>query len=235
MVKLFGAATRGNRKLSALAVALCLGSGAALASAATPAAAATTVTFDFVGKCADCSGYGLGQLTLTNFTPGQKITAANFVSFSYTSNMIDLSISASQLTALAGLLDPSNMTDAHVMVGGDGMTFESSGTGFWAVASAGEGGAGPGGAAGGGGGGGGGGGSAGADAPPQPPTSFFDGADFDTINSSFTVDDFGPSFDFRQVDSVPEPASWALMIGGFAGVGGLLRSRHRSALSIETA
>ena len=32
-----------------------------------------------------------------------------------------------------------------------------------------------------------------------------------------------------QIAGVPEPATWALMIGGFAGMGGMLR--HRRALA----
>jgi hypothetical protein len=30
---------------------------------------------------------------------------------------------------------------------------------------------------------------------------------------------------------VPEPASWALMLGGFGAIGGAMRSRRKSAVS----
>lgn len=39
---------------------------------------------------------------------------------------------------------------------------------------------------------------------------------------------FGPALDNISIAAVPEPASWAMMIGGFALVGGALRSRRRS-------
>ena len=35
--------------------------------------------------------------------------------------------------------------------------------------------------------------------------------------------------DGYQVDSVPEPAAWAMMILGFLGVGGLIRRRRAKA------
>jgi hypothetical protein len=44
-------------------------------------------TYQFVGQCGDCVGTGIGRLTLQNYTPGQALTWANFVSFTYTSNI----------------------------------------------------------------------------------------------------------------------------------------------------
>ena len=38
---------------------------------------------------------------------------------------------------------------------------------------------------------------------------------------------FGPALDNVSIDAVPEPATWAMMIGGFAMVGGALRSARR--------
>ena len=38
---------------------------------------------------------------------------------------------------------------------------------------------------------------------------------------------FGPALDNVSIDAVPEPATWAMMIGGFALVGGALRSARR--------
>ncbi len=37
---------------------------------------------------------------------------------------------------------------------------------------------------------------------------------------------FGPALDHVRIAPIPEPASWALMLGGFALVGGLLRRRR---------
>jgi hypothetical protein len=44
-------------------------------------------TYQFVGQCGDCVGTGTGLLTLQNYTPGQALTWANFVSFTYTSSI----------------------------------------------------------------------------------------------------------------------------------------------------
>ena len=46
-----------------------------------------TKTYQFVGQCGDCVGTGTGLLTLQNYTPGQPLAWANFVSFMYTSSI----------------------------------------------------------------------------------------------------------------------------------------------------
>jgi hypothetical protein len=213
---------RRNRGLSGLAMALCLGSGVALAGAATPAAAADTVTFDFTGVCSDCTGMGVGELTLQNFTPGQKLTAANFVSFTYNSNFVSMSLNAGQLTALDAILDPANLTANHVMISGGGQTFESTGTGFWAVST-------------GAGGGGGGDPGVGLPAPFDGGVGFFEGAGFESINIGSVVEDVGTDGGFRQDSAVPEPASWALMIFGFGGAGAALRGRKQRMTRLDVA
>jgi hypothetical protein len=77
----------------------------ALSAGAQASVANTYTTYDFVGKCTDCEGYGRAHLTLVNYTYGDQILAeswneeiyneddtevigwvnhlANFVSFSY--------------------------------------------------------------------------------------------------------------------------------------------------------
>ncbi len=64
---------------------------AALLLAATPSQAApstTDQTFTFAGTCTDCTGDALGTLVLGT-TPGQTVfTTADFVSFTYSSNLI---------------------------------------------------------------------------------------------------------------------------------------------------
>jgi hypothetical protein len=63
-------------------------------------------TYYFTGDCSDCTGTGLGTLTLQNYTPGATITidSNNFVSFSYISNLTSFSISASQLVFIFGAI-----------------------------------------------------------------------------------------------------------------------------------
>jgi hypothetical protein len=63
-------------------------------------------TYYFTGDCSDCTGTGLGTLTLQNYTPGATITTDtnNFVSFSYTSNLTSFSISANQLVFIFGAI-----------------------------------------------------------------------------------------------------------------------------------
>jgi hypothetical protein len=46
-----------------------------------------TTTYQFVGQCTDCSGTGVGLLTVRNYTLGNALEYCNFVSFSYTSNL----------------------------------------------------------------------------------------------------------------------------------------------------
>jgi hypothetical protein len=227
MTTFSSANTAAKRRLTGLAMAVCLGSGIALAGAATPAAA-STVIYDFVGTCPGCMGMGVGEVVLQNFTPGQALTAANFVSFSFTTSFGQVSINASQLTSFGGLLDPANMTGAWLKIGEDGQTFESTGTSFWEVMSSLNGSSI-------GGGGGGGGGRQGRDpdsGSPSPPTPQFDSFGSDDTDS---VNNFSVDFVQGANGGVPEPAVWTLMIGGFAGVGGILRSRKRRPARIEIA
>lgn len=57
-----------------------------MAALSAPAAAVDT-TFLFKGTCGDCTGTGTGTLVLKNYTIGEVLSADNFVSFSYTSNL----------------------------------------------------------------------------------------------------------------------------------------------------
>lgn len=61
------------------------------------------------------------------------------------------------------------------------------------------------------------------------------GVGFYTIAYSGTVDGapagVGSSITFAAGNAVPEPASWALMLGGFGMMGGVLRSRRKTAVS----
>jgi hypothetical protein len=90
-----------------------------LAAIAAPAAA---VDFKFAGTCIDCSGTGAGTLVLKNYTLGDTLTAANFVSFTYASNLLSFSLSSvDDLTgSLTGATGP-----AFVVFHGGGYTFDS--------------------------------------------------------------------------------------------------------------
>jgi len=66
-------------------------------------------TFDFTGKCTDCSGTVSAQLTLQNYTLGMPITigaGGNFVSFTFDGSNLDpaftITSSSSGLGVLAG-------------------------------------------------------------------------------------------------------------------------------------
>lgn len=66
----------------------------------------------------------------------------------------------------------------------------------------------------------------------------FRGIDGESIMSvSFMVDNNGTFEEFRQlrleVAPIPEPASWAMMLGGFGLVGGLIRRRQGRATAIS--
>jgi hypothetical protein len=78
----FGLSTRSVLQVSAILAACVLG-GVQKGSAIVP----TTATYQFVGTCGDCIGTGTGLLTLQNYTPGQPLAWANFVSFTYTSSI----------------------------------------------------------------------------------------------------------------------------------------------------
>lgn len=66
------------------------------------------ITFQFRGPCSkQCSGTATGVLTLTDgYVFGSNITAANFVSFSYTSSALNFTIPAASNPFLVGGLYP---------------------------------------------------------------------------------------------------------------------------------
>jgi len=95
---------------------------AALFGLASMAAPAGAVTFDFSGPCIDCVGTGKGTLVLKNYHFGDVLTSSNFVSFSYTSNLLTYSLaSVDDLTgSLTDVTGP-----AYVGFHGGGYTFNS--------------------------------------------------------------------------------------------------------------
>jgi hypothetical protein len=62
-------------------------------------------TYTFAGTCTiDCTGTGTGTLVLANYTLGNSVTTANFISFTYNSDILNYSINASQLSEFDGSL-----------------------------------------------------------------------------------------------------------------------------------
>ena len=90
-----------------------------ISSLAVPAAA---TTFDFTGLCTDCTGHGTGTLVVKNYTLGDTLTKANFVSFSYSSNLLSYSLgSVDDLTgSFSGATGP-----AFIVLHGGGYAFGS--------------------------------------------------------------------------------------------------------------
>ena len=50
--------------------------------------------FYFVGRCSDCTGNGNGTLVVQNYTLGANFTPQNFVSLSYSSNLLSFAFTA---------------------------------------------------------------------------------------------------------------------------------------------
>lgn len=100
----------------------CLTALAALFGAAIIAAPAAAVDFEFSGTCIDCSGTGKGTLVLKDYTFGDTLTADNFVSFTYSSNLLNYTLNSvddltGSLTAATG--------PAFVVFHGGGYVFDS--------------------------------------------------------------------------------------------------------------
>ena len=68
------------------------------------------------GQCTDCSGTGVGYLTLQNCALGNTLTNCNFVSFSYSSNLTTFTITLSNFASLNGSLPTSLPSAAAVAI-----------------------------------------------------------------------------------------------------------------------
>jgi hypothetical protein len=105
-----------------------------LAVAALPTSlSAATDTFRFVGQCTDCSGVGTGILVLQNYTLGENLTPANFVSFTYSSNKLSFTLTPSPGQELFGSLPANLPATASVEIANANLSiqFLSSTSGFW--------------------------------------------------------------------------------------------------------
>jgi hypothetical protein len=101
---------------------------------ATPAFSQNT-TFTFHGTCSDCSGTATATLVLSNYTLGQAITGANFVSFTYngTNLQVPFTITASTLQSVSGSMTtiPGANTFEVVASNLNEIEFESQVNGSW--------------------------------------------------------------------------------------------------------
>jgi hypothetical protein len=78
---------------------------AAVETSSAAPASGPTVTYEFVGQCTDCTGTGVGYLTLQGYTLGNSLNCSYFVGFTYSSNLINLNIT--QCSTLTGTLGPT--------------------------------------------------------------------------------------------------------------------------------
>ena len=99
---------------------------------------ANVITYQFTGDCkeGDCTGTGVGMLTLSDYTLGNEILSSNFVSFTYHSNLIDISVTPDTLTFVDGFLFAPLPSAEYVFIRGtdSGALFNSSSSlqgGLW--------------------------------------------------------------------------------------------------------
>lgn len=181
-----------------------------LAAAASVALAgvaqAQTTTYHFSGDCAaadQCTGSVSGDLVLSGYTPGDPLSASDFVSFDYTSSFFPAGITIQREDQslpfeivynddLSGMLGSStgpydvsfSGTKTYAFSQGDTYAFHSSKDGSWSLTE--------------------------------------NGLTDDTGDNGMWTMTSG------SVPAAPEPATWALMIAGVAGAGAALRmSRDR--------
>jgi hypothetical protein len=120
-------------------LALGLGSGPASAIIVIPPPVITV--YDFTGICTDCIGQGKAELSLSDYTLGDPITQANFVSFHYdgTNLLSPFTINNADVLYISGSINgplPSAqnfVVDSGNYNTGNFMVFESSSGGSWCV------------------------------------------------------------------------------------------------------
>ena len=106
------------------------------AFSAAPVQPATT-TLSFVGTCSDCSGQGRATLVLQNYTLGSTVLQANFVSLAYSSNLVNYTLTPTNVPSISGSF-PASLPAAAAMdfystTGGafQGMELNTRGNGNW--------------------------------------------------------------------------------------------------------
>jgi hypothetical protein len=115
-----------SRNLIVLAAMVTIGAASASATIALEA-------FTFTGQCSDCTGTGTGTLILlAGYELGNPLSAEDFYSFNYTSNLTDLSIFNDPTVELSGTL-PVGLGPANISISGTNGTFNTSVDGTWSA------------------------------------------------------------------------------------------------------
>ena len=128
----FGGRSYSILKISALLVLFAL--AAVQSSAGVCLTGGPQATYQFVGQCTDCSGTGVGQLTVQSYTLGTALSSCNFVSFTYSSNLRSFTITPATLSNLSGTLPSTLPAAATVSIIGSGINALSTNVnGSWGV------------------------------------------------------------------------------------------------------
>ena len=129
----FGCTIRSILRISAL-LGVCV-LAVATNSAGICSPSGPQATYRFVGQCSDCTGTGIGMLTVQNYTLGTELTSCNFVSFTYTSNLTSVTMTQSDSPNLSGMLPVSLPATASVSIRDFAieMRFDSDVSGNWSV------------------------------------------------------------------------------------------------------
>lgn len=96
-----------------------------------PAVYAPRTTFYFTGTCSDCTGTGTGQLVLQGYTQGSTINPYNFVSFTYSSNLVNFTIAQSDSPTVAGMIPAGLPAAANVSIMTATNTVFTRSNGYW--------------------------------------------------------------------------------------------------------
>lgn len=129
----FGCRAHSMFRISAL-LALCILAAVQISSAIQCPTGGPQTTYQFVGQCTDCSGTGVGQLTVQSYTLGTALNSCNFVSFTYSSNLKSFTITPATLNYLSGTLPTTLPAAATVSVFGSGSNaLTTNSNGFWSV------------------------------------------------------------------------------------------------------
>jgi hypothetical protein len=92
----------------------------------------TTTTFNFVGNCSDCTGTATAQLVLGNYTQGQAFSSSNFVSLTYSSNLLTFTLTQQDNPSVSGTIPANLPAAANVSIFGPGTkVLFTQGNGNW--------------------------------------------------------------------------------------------------------
>lgn len=102
------------------------------AGSAKGAVASGQTEYTFSGTCADCRGFGVGDLILSNYTPGASGDISNFLSFNYHSSLIAFSIAQSVVSYFSVVLGTvPGPADVLISTNVGNLQFDSFTFGLW--------------------------------------------------------------------------------------------------------